>query len=456
MYLPRTLDNTLAEWATTPNPRTLLVYGPPRVGKHAAVAALARTKFKEIISVDLTKDDALTRFFRAHPNPATFLPGLSLAAKRNLVPGTCVVVIDTVLHDSEFLQSLPLLVSENSSLHVVVIAHREDVAPLPLHRMNYLAVEVGPFLFSEFVAVAGRTDLAEILRGHPHEISVAQHDAIVRELTTFMKVGGMPEAVTAYLKRRDVRDVLPVLKEITAAVAPKKTDVVVVPQYLGKKLQFQPRFPVSRSCEMVVYGAVATQPGEPLRYHDIRTEFSLSDVKHAHDLLCDRGVLRKVSPRYPRELGETGSVRRAPFKTLALDVGVLGTILGIKPDDLDNGSILEVAGGILAEQFVAQELAMAQRKSLEYWTSRVVESEARVDFLTERKNHCCPVIINRGNSALLEQYIDTCLATYGECDEGVVLTATPFRDESKGKKRYLPLYWTHAAFKLDATPRRWI
>lgn len=93
--------------------------------------------------------------------------------------------------------------------------------------------------------------------------------------------------------------------------------------------------------------------------------------RKAFDLLCLARVLHKIPSATPAglPLGATANEKR--FKAAFVDVGLMQRLCGLPVDrEMQHRNLLDIYRGKLAEQFVAQELIVAQDRERVLWGPR--------------------------------------------------------------------------------------
>jgi len=100
----------------------------------------------------------------------------------------------------------------------------------------------------------------------------------------------------------------------------------------------------------------------------------------------------------------TEHVKEDVFKTVFLDIGFMNQLNQNELTGLDN--LVTANEGILAEQFIAQELLSIQpaflNPELFYWSRQAKSSNAEIDFIFQYKNKIYPVEVKAGERGTLK------------------------------------------------------
>jgi len=106
--------------------------------------------------------------------------------------------------------------------------------------------------------------------------------------------------------------------------------------------------------------------------------------------------------------------------------------------------LLQVYRGAMAEQFVGQEMLMAQQGELYYWDRQAKSSMAEVDFLAVVKGAIHPVEVKSGVSGSLKS-LHLYLDTFGKDAKGMVFSMRPYLEQTDAHITFMPLYFAMSA-----------
>ena len=167
----------------------------------------------------------------------------------------------------------------------------------------------------------------------------------------------------------------------------------------------------------------------------------LSCIRKAFDLLCLARVLHKIPSATPAGLPLGASANEKRFKAAFVDVGLMQRLCGLPVDrEMQHRDLLDIYRGKLAEQFVAQELLVAQDRELFYWAREARGSSAEVDYLVVHDGRIHPVEVKSGTGGQLRS-LHRVLADYPGCGAGWVLSSGPFGRRPEQRLEFMPLYF---------------
>jgi len=124
-----------------------------------------------------------------------------------------------------------------------------------------------------------------------------------------------------------------------------------------------------------------------------------------------------------------------------LDIGLLQRICQVPVElELKQENLLAMYRGILAEQYVAQEmLANKDGSGLYYWARDARSSSAEVDYLAVRQGAIYPVEVKSGAGGSLKS-LHLMLEKYTHCPGGIVLYSGTYKKLPEQKLTFMPLY----------------
>lgn len=394
------LRNTLSaldEWAERSHPKPLIIRGARQVGKTTLVRIFAEQRFERLVELNFERDPHLASLFSSN-DPRRTLELLALQVGGEIRPRETLLFLDEIQAAPEVLAALRYFYEELPELHVVAAGSLLELAlenpnfSVPVGRIEYL--HLAPMHFDEFLVAAGESQLRDFLRAWQlgDEIPEALHLKLSHRLQEYFLVGGMPEAVKAWLESGSYRESERVKHSILATFHDDfgKYGRTVDTRLLRKVFERLPHL-----------------VGGKLKYVHIDREERSKDLADALHQLS----LARVAAKIPRTaangvpLGAEASER--DFKILCLDIGLMTTACGLSALDLELAEDpLMVHRGALAEQFVGQHLLGAgpswETPRLYYWARDKRGSSAEVDYLLAVGGEIVPVEVKAGKTGTLK------------------------------------------------------
>lgn len=376
------------DWKGSERRKPLLLQGARQTGKTFILKEFANNEYDGTVYFNFEEDPGLDQFFRPDLNPKRILADLSTYAGREIRPGADLVIFDEIQVSGRALNALKYLEEQAKVFHIAAAGSLLGVklagsGSFPVGKVNFL--HLYPMTFLEFLDAMGESRYRRLLEQAHGFVPFAEpfHRDLIRLLTQYYVVGGLPEVVGYFADKGDVREAREIQNEITssyvldfakhapAADIPKLTQIwESIPKHLGrenKKFVFSAVKKGARAREY--QNALTWLEDTGLIYRALAVNTSKHPLKHYADASC--------------------------FKVYALDVGLLGAMARSPTDLIVQGERLyNEYEGAFVENFVAQELVSQLGKPLYYWRSR--GGKAELDFLIEVGGTVYPLEVKAG------------------------------------------------------------
>lgn len=372
--MERAAMKELLEWKDDPFRKPLLVFGARQVGKSYLIEQFARENFESYVLLNFEEDPRLLQAFEGSLDPKVVVSNLEQILGSPPRIEDMIYIFDEVQASHRALTSLKYF-QESGFPHPVIAAGsllgvsvNQKELSLPVGKVNTMVLH--PMTFDEFMCATGYERMMEgireaYMRGEPYPM----HDQALDLYRTYLLVGGMPEAVSAYIETGDFRTVAGVQRDILTLY------------YADMAKYGASLVDVARARD--VWNSIPSQLAKENRkfqYNKVRSGGRASQYEGALDWLLAAGLITKCarisSGRVPLALQEDA----AAFKVYVNDVGLLSVMSGIPASVLfdKRGRTLLDAGG-LTENYVIQQL-VARGIVPRYWTSG---ERAEVDLVVE-------------------------------------------------------------------------
>jgi hypothetical protein len=425
--MQRFIDYELQRWKDGARRKPLILRGARQVGKTWSLKEFGKNRFESLALVDLERNPQLRALFDGDLGAARICSDLEVLLRQKITPGKTLLFFDEIQACPRAITALRYFYEEMPELHVVAAGSLLEFAlkdaSFPVGRIQFL--NLYPLCFAEYLQAIGNAPAAAAVLGNSAAITPAVHELLRDELKRYFFIGGMPAAVRAYAESGSLREAFEVQGEIAES-------------YRMDFAKYTPQ--VDRYCLDSVFTSLAQSVGQQIKYARLGVGYANPTLKKALESLCLANVARKIPSTDPSglPLGENASAK--VFKTLLLDLGLMRYLSGM-PDDIEyaKGDLLAIYRGAMAEQFVGQEMLVAQNGSLYYWNRQEKSSSAEVDYLAVLGGKVHPVEVKSGATGSLRS-LHLFLATYPACGNALVFSDRPFADLPEQKITFLPLY----------------
>lgn len=403
MYIERQIDTLLLEWKNSRNLKPLLLRGARQVGKSWAVEHFGES-FDFFIEVNFEKRPDMKNLFKKEHNVHELANSLSILYNKPIEPGKTLIFLDEIQDSPEAIKSLWSFKEDLPGLHVIAAGSLLEFAlkDLPSFGVGRIrSLFVYPFSFDEFLIAEGKHSWVKAKKEASSDkpLLTVLHNDLVQHYRTFLMVGGMPASVAAWINNHDYRQCQTELDDIQLTYYDdfvkyaKKVD----PTLLRNTLQ-----------------SVILQIGKKFVYSKVEGGYRAEEVKKALDLLCDAGIIKRVSHTAANGLPLGAETNNKFRKYIYLDSGLLLRIL-----DMDLGSAQQlteliitgtaqdlVNKGGLTEMILGWELVKynnpRSQHDLYYWENTVEGTQSEVDYIIAREMKVLPIECKAGTSGKMK------------------------------------------------------
>ncbi len=424
--MQRLAEKQLLSWKDSSRRKPLIIRGARQVGKTWLVENVLAKQFDSFIKIDLEKRRDLHLHFDGNLEPQTILSYLELAVGR-IIPGKTLIFFDEIQACPRAVMALRYFYELMPELHVIAAGSLLEFAfgeiSIPVGRVQYLYMV--PMTFYEYLLAMDKETMAEYVLVHPSQVDKPVQQMILDELRRYFFVGGMPECIKTFRDSGSMVETFQVQSEI-------------LDSYRDDFSKYYPR--INTDCLDTVFLNVAKNVGEQIKYTRLGEGHSGQTNKKALDLLVKARVIHKIQDCDPSGLPLGATANPKKFKASLLDIGLLQRLCQVPVEmELQQGNLLAMYRGKLAEQFVAQELLAWHGSQVFYWTRDARGSSAEVDYLVVSQGKIYPVEVKSGTSGSLRS-LHLLLETYPNCPGGLVLYSGTYYHLPDQKLDFLPLY----------------
>lgn len=377
----RTAIEKLYEWKNRKNRKPLIIEGARQVGKTWLMKEFGKEAYSDYIYINFDSNSQMSDLFSMDLNPERLIMGLELYASRKIDPENTLLIFDEVQQVPRALNSLKYFYEEAPQYHIVCAGSLLGIAlhggtSFPVGKVDFL--KLYPLSFREFLTAMGKENYAELLNQHDFEMITGFKTTYIDLLKQYYFVGGMPEAVDAFLQNKDFSEVRKIQKGILSAYeqdfskhAPN--DIVPKIRMIFNSIPSQ----LAKENKKFIYGLV-------------REGARAKEYENAIMWLCDCGLVHKISRVNSSGIPLCAYEDLKAFKLFILDVGLLGCMAGLSPHVfLDKNALFVEFKGALTEQYVCQQLKTIDDLGIYYYTND--RGSCEVDFVVDTGENVIPI-----------------------------------------------------------------
>ena len=391
IYYKRKLYNTMLKWKSERNGDTaLLIQGARRVGKSTIAEEFARNEYKSYILIDFSKVSKEVRDLFNDISDLNYLfIRLQFIYQIPLYERESVIIFDEVQLQPLARQAIKHLVKdhrydyiETGSLISVRSRSRDILVP-----SEETKVDMYPMDYEEFRWTLGDTTTIPLLRTAFEKkmpLGDAVHRKLMRDFRLYMLVGGMPQAVSAYIRTNNF-----------TAVDQAKRDIIALYEEDFGKIDDSGR-------AKALYDAIPSQLSRNAMRYQVGRAIDKERVDRLENIVKVMDDSMTVNVAYHSDDPNVGlalTKNKEYFKMYASDTGLFVT-LAFKDSDITENVIydkllndkLSTNLGYVYENVIAQMLR-ATGKNLFYHTIPYAEGKKyyEIDFVIPDKHKISPI-----------------------------------------------------------------
>ncbi len=433
--LYRKIEALIDEHLRTDSARILLIDGARQVGKTTSVRRVGQRRYPHFIEINMIEDQLGPKLFAEVRTVEEFYLRLSLVAGNRM--GTAedtLVFIDEIQAYPHLLTLLKFLAQDrrfayvaSGSLLGVTLAQTPSIPMGSIRRVRMYPLDFEEFLMANGVSAEALAALEALFRSRtsPDE---ATHERLMGLFRRYLLVGGMPDAVNAFLSTHNIVRVRAVQEEIHG--------------YYGadaSKYDTERRLKIRRIYDLIPSVMENKKKRMVMQHIENRRGRTFADYRDEFDYLIGAGIALSVQavsdPRFPL----TASVGKNLLKLYLSDAGLLSAILFGTNARAILDDVPSVNLGSLYETVVASEL-QAHGYRLFYYDNR---SKGEVDYLIDDDEtlSAVPIEVKSGKDYTIHSALNAFVSNpdYNVREAFVLSNArTVTRD---GKITYLPIYF---------------
>ncbi|NOY61003.1 MAG: ATP-binding protein [Calditrichaeota bacterium] len=393
--MKRLIFSKLCKWKDYPLRKPILLRGPRQVGKTWIARELGKL-FDTFVEVNLELYPQAKDVFYPDRDPRRICRDLSLLLGKRIVPGETLIFFDEIQEEPKAIQALRYFYEIMPEQHVLgagsLLDFELEKIGMPVGRV--VSLYIHPMSFLEFIAAGGEHPLLEMLVEHDGATPINDpiHQKLLRLLGEYMAVGGMPEAVARWYTTSDFSPVNEIHRTITDAYRQDFN------KYVGK---YEIKY-----VEML-FNIIPSLFGRIFKYNHVPGGYLKRELQSALELLIKAGLVHRVIHSAAQGIPLGAQAKPDIFKLIFVDVALAQSMLGLDASSwLLKPETVFVNRGEITEAFVGQEMlaysCYDQRPQLYFWQRQARSSNAKVDYLLQKKQQVIPIKVKSGSPGRLK------------------------------------------------------
>ena len=375
----------------------VLLEGARRIGKSTIVEEFAKNEYDDYMILDFAREnrDVQNLFIDDMDDLDSFFRNLFLLKGRDLKGKNCVLIFDEVQLFPKARQAIKYLVADGRYDYIEtgsLISIRKNIQNILIPSEEY-RIKMYPMDFEEYLWALGDTVTFEAIKSayeRRKPLGDSVHRKIMKKFRTYMVVGGMPQAVCAFVEGKTFAQIDFIKRNILS----------LYEEDLAKYDRD------NREKASVVFRTIPEQ----LENKNSHFKFSVIDknaryqnyvdaVSFISESMMGNECINVTKPEVALEL----FADRSNFKLYMGDTGLLVTQIMKSRDETDEDLYkaliidnLSINQGMIIENVVAQMLRASGHELYfhEYLYTpedSVREKKYEIDFMTVKKKKICPI-----------------------------------------------------------------
>lgn len=379
IIMQRIITEQLIEWKNNPDRKPLVIKGARQIGKTWILKEFGRLHYEHVAYFKCDNDPAAKNLFKDY-NISRIIKILEAVTKVPIIPGETLIVLDEIQEIQGGLHSLKYFCEDAPEYHVAVagsllglLLHPGE--SFPVGKVDIL--EMYPMTFHEFLLAVNEPALLNFLKTKDWDSVSVLHDKYTDLLRLYYFVGGMPEAVKAYIDGKTLKTIRKIQLAILDAYSldiskhAEKREAIRI-QQVFRSIPMQ----LTKENKKFIFGAV-------------KKGARANDFEIAIQWLVDAGIAIKIhrikSGLPPLKFYEDMDA----FKLYLLDCGLFGAMVETDASQVITGdNIFREYKGAFTEEFVLEQISTIHRNI--YYFSKE-NSQVEVDFVFQQNGAVVPL-----------------------------------------------------------------
>ena len=453
--LKRKIEDKLTQWKNTPNHKPLVIMGIRQCGKTFIAQHFAEANYKTVVYINFIKQPERISAFVGSKAVDDILLSLSAQiAGVTFTPGKTCFIFDEIQECPEARTSLKFF-KEDGRFDVIAtgsllgvqgygdekkrrrrkLVQQKDLGINSVPVGSEDIVEMYPLDFEEFLWANNiSNEVIEALKKFYNEetpVPAGIYSALKQLLNLYIAIGGLPEAVNAFLSSNNMNEV-------------SKAHQSILKEYRDDMVKYAPDKdkPHIRECFNSIPKQLAKE-NKKFQYNQVKPGGRSDTYLGSLQWLEDAGIICRCYNTDITGLPMEGNAKDNVFKVYVTDIGLLIEMLGAGTRaDILQGNLGGFKGAIF-ENLMADTLHK-KAQSLYYFQK---DSGLELDFLVRMDGECVPLEVKAKSSKA--KSAKTVLA---HPEKYQVKRIIKFGDYNIGREGGLLTLPTYMQFLLDLEP----
>lgn len=219
--MERKIMERLKEWKNSISRKPLILRGARQVGKTYILKKFGNENYEGVAYFNFDHDADLDELFNNTKDPQRILEQLSFFYGKAIIPEKTLIIFDEIQECPNALNSLKYFNEEANEYHIIcagsLLGIRLSHTSFPVGKVEFL--DMYPMTFTEFLKADNCNNLVEYMESLDNIESLPEifFNRLEEKLKAYFIIGGMPEAVQAWVTEKDIEKVNKIQENILRA-----------------------------------------------------------------------------------------------------------------------------------------------------------------------------------------------------------------------------------------------
>lgn len=383
----RFIIEKLKEWKESKYRKPLILKGARQVGKTYILKQFGEENYEGVAYFNFDHDEDLYNLFENTKDPKRILEQLAFIYGKAIMPEKTLIIFDEIQECPNALNSLKYFYEEANEYHIAcagsLLGIRLSHTSFPVGKVEFL--NMYPMTFSEFLLADNAQNLVEYMQSIEKIEAIPDifFNQLEEKLKAYYIIGGMPEAVNAWVNEKNMEIVNNIQENILLSYVSD----------FSKHTQKSEANKIS-----LIWNSIPSQlakENKKFLYQTIKEGARAREYEGALNWLNDANLIYKIYNLTKTDFPLKAYNDLSAFKIYMNDVGLLRKMAGLDSRIVVEGDrLFEKFKGAFTENYVLNMLNTTLDNTPNYFTF----DRNEIDFVIQNKNRIIPIEVKANKS----------------------------------------------------------
>lgn len=383
----RFIIEKLKEWKESKYRKPLILKGARQVGKTYILKQFGEENYEGVAYFNFDHDEDLYNLFENTKDPKRILEQLAFIYGKAIMPEKTLIIFDEIQECPNALNSLKYFYEEANEYHIACAGSLRGIrlshTSFPVGKVEFL--NMYPMTFSEFLLADNAQNLVEYMQSIEKIETIPDifFNQLEEKLKAYYIIGGMPEAVNAWVNEKNMEIVNNIQENIL----------------LSYESDFSKHTQESEANKIsLIWNSIPSQlakENKKFLYQTIKECARAREYEGALNWLNDANLIYKIYNLTKTDFPLKAYNDLSAFKIYMNDVGLLRKMAGLDIRIVVEGNrLFEEFKGAFTENYVLNMLNTTLDNTPNYFTF----DRNEIDFVIQNKNRIIPIEVKANKS----------------------------------------------------------